>query len=319
MGGVLEQLERRLKRVEVCLDVTMAEIGVQVPGESHEFYEEAKGDGKCDRRDRRDRCDRCGLWDCTDRYAQDDRCDEDYKDPHVPGSVDWDMPVDGGIGGADEGDADEGDACDDADEAGDDGSGGYADGAGEVDDAGINAEVDTRTLTSASWKKRPERSGETERESPYIRHNEIGTLFSIKLVSPAFYHDLDIGSGRFRVKFSKTKANLAARLEPGDYLFIYVMAPEKKIIGLATVVESAIFDSEGGRWPWRLIAEWEIGPKQTGLTFRDLGIKVRPRIGDTIYSLNSGKAMEVVEDLRVLPDLTLEGLESFRSRYDRDE
>lgn len=162
---------------------------------------------------------------------------------------------------------------------------------------------------------RQEKSNTAEKESPCIKHNEVGVPFSIKLMPVAFYHEIDLYTGRFQVRFPESKTNLAARLDPGDYMFIYVMAPEKRIIGLATVVEPASFDSDDDRWPCRLLVEWEIGPKSEGLTFRDLGIKVRPRIGDTIYSVQSDKAMDIADALRALPDLTQEQLDSYRRKY----
>lgn len=154
-----------------------------------------------------------------------------------------------------------------------------------------------------------------ERESPCIKHNDVGAPFSIKLMPVSFYHEIDLSTGRFHVKFPESKASLASRLGAGDYLFIYVMAPEKRIIGLASVLERVYFD-ESDEWPCRLLAEWEIGPKYSGLTFRELGLKVRPRIGDTIYSVQSEKAMEIADALRLLPDLTPEQLEHYRNTYD---
>jgi hypothetical protein len=169
-----------------------------------------------------------------------------------------------------------------------------------------------------SQGSRRKKSNAAEKESPCIKHNEVGVPFSIKLMPAAFYHEIDLYTGQFQVRFPESKANLAVRLDPGDYIFVYVMAPEKRVIGLATVVEPASFVNDDDRWPYRLVAEWEIGPKFEGLTFQDLGIKVRPRIGDTIYSIHSDKAMDIADALRGLPDLTSEQLDSYRSKYAKE-
>lgn len=152
-------------------------------------------------------------------------------------------------------------------------------------------------------------------ETPGLRHNDVGELFSIKLVRPSFFHDFDFFSRRFEVGFPASKGPVAGRVERGDFMFIYVMSPEKKIIGLARAVEKAAFDECGGKFPYRLLLEWESGPKSGGITFAELGLKVRPRPGDTVYSIDTDKAVDVAELVRSLPDLTYDELVTLRAKH----
>lgn len=46
----------------------------------------------------------------------------------------------------------------------------------------------------------------------------------------------------------------------------------------------------------------EIGPKQ-GIGFADIGLQIRPLVGDTLYAINNEKAKEIIDLLNEQQDL----------------
>lgn len=129
--------------------------------------------------------------------------------------------------------------------------------------------------------------------------------YMIKVVYPGIYtYKREPVAG-----FPKNRKKLVEDIHPGQYMFIYVTSPVKKVIGLVEVT-SEMKEIGDGKWPYLVDLKWVIGPKQ-GVTFKDLDLNIRPRIGDTLYSLSEDKALEVkaiLEKQQTIDDKTLEYL-----------
>lgn len=129
--------------------------------------------------------------------------------------------------------------------------------------------------------------------------------YMIKVVYPGIYtYKRNPVAG-----FPKNRKKIVEEIHPGQYMFIYVTSPVKKIIGLVEVT-SDMKEIEDAKWPYLVDLKWVVGPKQ-GVSFKELDLDIRPRIGDTLYSLNEQKALEVkkiLENQETIDDKTLDFL-----------
>lgn len=112
--------------------------------------------------------------------------------------------------------------------------------------------------------------------------------------------------------FPKNRKKTVEQIVTGQYMFAYLTSPVKKVIGLTKVTST--MKEVGGQWPYSVDLEWVIGPKQ-GLTFNELGLDIRPRVGDTLYGLTDDKAQEIIEKLEEQPDLDIQTLNFLASEY----
>ena len=159
-------------------------------------------------------------------------------------------------------------------------------------------------------------SPEDAAEALFINHNKLGRLYTIKLVYPDFYLGLDLGSQRCWVGFPAAKEKLAKQVESGHCFFVYVTAPERRLIGAAQAMGPVQY--EPGRdyqRPWQLELAWLVGPKSPGLRFQDIGLQVKSRVGDTCYSTTEAVAQVIVERLSAMEDLGAHELERKQRRY----
>jgi hypothetical protein len=69
-------------------------------------------------------------------------------------------------------------------------------------------------------------------ERPLILHNQLGLNYSIKLVYPGFFLTMRPNEICTTVGFTLQKEKLAKKVTPGHMFFVYVMAPERRIVGL---------------------------------------------------------------------------------------
>lgn len=142
-----------------------------------------------------------------------------------------------------------------------------------------------------------EKIGLDNKQDEIVKRNETSE-YVIKLVYPGIYLEID----ELKAAFPKNRLKIAKKVEQGSYMFIYVTSPEKKIIGLTRVLDT-VKESENIRWPYYLPLEWVIGPKLMGVTFKDVALDIRPRVGDTIFSLPTDKALGIIDVLNSQQDL----------------
>lgn len=146
-------------------------------------------------------------------------------------------------------------------------------------------------------------------DSSVWRNNTVDD-YMIKLVFPGIYCNID----KPTAAFPKNRRKIAEQLYPGQYMFMYVTSPVKKIIALAKVT-SACKENPGSRWPYYVDLEWVIKPR-TGLTLNeDCGLDIRPRPGDTLYSLSKDKANEIINKLKSQKELDENTLEYLANEY----
>lgn len=151
-----------------------------------------------------------------------------------------------------------------------------------------------------------------------VRHNCVGTPYSVKLVYPNFYSEIDLEEKAFKVGFPRSKRKMASKVESGHLFFIYVTAPEKWIIGLGRVLGGVKEDkNQGTGRPYQAEVEWVIGPKNVGVRFLDVDLFVKPRIGDSLYALDNKSALRIIERLRQLPDATEDDLKKKAGLYQK--
>ena len=146
-------------------------------------------------------------------------------------------------------------------------------------------------------------------EETDVKRNETGE-YMIKVFYPGVYFMFD----NLVAAFPKNRRRLASMIQPGSFMFLYVTSPEKKIIGLAEVTGYAQ-KQDDPRWPYCVPLKMVLGPKSVGVTFRDLGLEIRPRIGDTLFAVSEEKAQEIINFLKNQPDLDDESLEMLKKRY----
>jgi len=115
---------------------------------------------------------------------------------------------------------------------------------------------------------------------------------------------------------SKKGEQLARDVKEGYFMFVYVAKDkrERKIIGLSRVT-GPMRKIGHRRWPYDVPVEMVIGPKYPGVTLKEVGIDVKPKIGDTVFEIDEEKAQEIIEALRRQPDLDDETLQQKRKRY----
>lgn len=132
--------------------------------------------------------------------------------------------------------------------------------------------------------------------------------YMIKVFYPGLYCEGDQPTSGF----PKNRKKTSEQITPGQYMFAYLTSPVKKIIGLTKVTSS--MKQVSGQWPYSVDLEWVIGPKQ-GFTFNELGLDIRPRVGDTLYGLTDDKADEIIKKLKQQPDLDTQTLNFLASEY----
>lgn len=135
--------------------------------------------------------------------------------------------------------------------------------------------------------------------------------YMIKLVYTGIYSKIRNG-GSTIIGFPKNRRKLAEQISVGQNMFIYVTSPVKKIIGLMKVIKGV--EEAAGRWPYIITVTWEIGPKQ-GISFSDVGLQIRPRVGDTLYAITDDKAKELISLLKGQPDLPQSTIDYLADEY----
>ncbi|MFE8698385.1 hypothetical protein ACFYKT_18935 [Cytobacillus sp. FJAT-53684] len=143
-------------------------------------------------------------------------------------------------------------------------------------------------------------------------NRNIVSDYMIKLVYPGIYCNID----KPKAGFPKNRRTVAEQLSIGQFMFIYVTAPEKKIIGLTKVVSNLKVTE--GRWPYSVDLDWIIHPK-LGVSFKDLDLDIRPRPGDTVFGLTDEKAKEIVTALKGQEDLDGSTLIYLKQKYEDTE
>ncbi|MGL5037176.1 MAG: hypothetical protein ACRC6F_05495 [Aeromonas sp.] len=139
--------------------------------------------------------------------------------------------------------------------------------------------------------------------------NNMVDDYMIKLVYPGIYCQIDEPTAAF----PKNRRSVSAKLCPGQYMFIYAASPIKKIIGLTKVI-STCKTKAGSRWPYYVDLEWVIRPK-SGVSFSECDIDIRPRPGDTLYSINKNKANIIIQKLNNQKDLEKDTLDFLADQY----
>lgn len=153
-------------------------------------------------------------------------------------------------------------------------------------------------------------------ETPLIRHNQLGEVYSVKLVYPGFYLAMMPNGLTTVVGFPVTKERLAKRVTPGHMFFIYVTSPERRIIGMAQATGPAEFAPEKDfKRPWSVDLAWVIGPKMPGVQFTEIGLQIKARVGDSTYSITDEVASAIIERLQDMDDLGSVELSRLKERY----
>lgn len=135
--------------------------------------------------------------------------------------------------------------------------------------------------------------------------------YMVKIVYTGIYQKV-LDSETQKIGFPKNRRTIAAQISVGQKMFVYVTSPVKKIIGLMTVVNEV--EETPGRWPYSITLKWDIGPKP-GVSFSDVGLDIRPRIGDTLYSITSEKAKVIFDLLNAQEDLSRETIRYLANEY----
>ncbi|WP_026694231.1 hypothetical protein [Peribacillus kribbensis] len=130
----------------------------------------------------------------------------------------------------------------------------------------------------------------------------------IKVVYPGIYDPEKSPS----VGFPHNRRKVAEQIKAGQMVFIYVIRPVKRIIGLTRVV-SPVKPSDG-QWPYSIELEWVMPPKP-GLTLEEAGLNIRPRIGESLYAIKQSAADRILRQLNEQPDLHMEEILERLSQY----
>ena len=141
-----------------------------------------------------------------------------------------------------------------------------------------------------------------------LRNNTVDD-YMIKLFYPGLYCQKD----KPIAGFPKNRRGIAQKIYPGQYMFTYVTSPIKKIIGLTKVI-STVKNNPESRWPYYVELEWVIKPRN-GITFNECGLDIRPRPGDTLYSINEDKAKEIISKLENQKDLDDSTIDYLANEY----
>lgn len=138
--------------------------------------------------------------------------------------------------------------------------------------------------------------------------------YMIKVVYTGIYSKIK-GNEPLEIGFPRNRKKLALDISVGQKMFIYVTSPVKKIIGLTSVIsEMQESNDPNSRWPYNIRLEWAIGPKQ-GVSFSDIGLPIRPRVGDTLYSIDLDKAKEIINQLTQQDDLSDSNIDFLSREY----
>lgn len=103
------------------------------------------------------------------------------------------------------------------------------------------------------------------------------------------------------VSFAENEKKLAEEIQVGQYMFIYITSPINKIIGIGKVTSS--MQNVKGKLPYTIPFEWVIKPT-SGISFKEVGLDIRLKIGDTLFSINKRKADIIIEKLKSMPDFS---------------
>lgn len=133
--------------------------------------------------------------------------------------------------------------------------------------------------------------------------------YMIKLVYPGIFSIInDPVAG-----FPKKKRKIAEQINQGQYMFIYVTSPIKRIIGL-TKVKSKLKENLESDWPYYVDLEWVIKPRE-GVAFNDCGLYIRPRAGDTLYSITESVAKDIINKLNMQKELDNNTLINYANEF----
>lgn len=132
--------------------------------------------------------------------------------------------------------------------------------------------------------------------------------YMIKVVYPGIFCMIN----EPKAAFPKNKRRIAEQIELGQYMFIYVTSPEKRIIGMTKITLK--MKEVGGRWPYSVELDWVIGPK-AGVTLKEAGLDIRPRVGDTLFGLSDETAQEIISLLNEQDDLDQNTLDYLEGKY----
>ncbi len=136
--------------------------------------------------------------------------------------------------------------------------------------------------------------------------------YMIKLVYPRVYEKFLKGE-TIEIGFPKNRGKLLTETKAGQNVFLYVASPVKKIIGLG-VITNGFIETGTERWPNGIEIKMKIGPKR-GLTFNDVNLPIRPRPGDTIFSISKSKAYEIIAALNSQEDLSVDNVRFLADEY----
>jgi hypothetical protein len=170
-----------------------------------------------------------------------------------------------------------------------------------------NLEVTVERLMMRVNELESKNEEKEEKENTEWKTNSVSD-YMIKVVYPGIFKYIDNPTAGF----PKNRRKVAEQLQSGQYMFMYATSPEKRIIGLTKVTSNVkIVD---GRWPYSVDLNWVIGPKQ-GISFADVGLEIRPRVGDTLYGITDEKAQEIIQALEQQPDLDNATLKYLADKY----
>jgi len=140
-------------------------------------------------------------------------------------------------------------------------------------------------------------------ETPLVRHNVPGDLYSVVIVPLEFVRGIELGHP-FQLGFSLYKERAAKKITRGHHVFVYVKSPLRLVIGLAQATGPAFFAPEVDvKYLWRVPCEWLIGPKSKGVSLKEIVPTLKQRIGDALYGVTEDLAERFIQALREQDDL----------------
>ncbi|EJY54822.1 GerA spore germination protein [Alicyclobacillus hesperidum URH17-3-68] len=145
-------------------------------------------------------------------------------------------------------------------------------------------------------------------EMPFKR-NEVAKQM-IKVVYPGIYIDIHNPVAGY----PRNRRTLAMQHTEGQEMAVYVTSPQKVIIGVARVT-GPCKHVPSSHWPYHVPIEWTIGPKP-GITFKEAGLDIRPRVGDTLFSVNQASMQRIKDLLSTQADLDDGTLKLLAKRFE---